>query len=57
MTSKELLYVEDALGHEQYIQSKCNEVITAVSDGELKNAVQSMATKHKQIFDSFYSLL
>ena len=27
MTSKELLYVEDALGHEQYFQTKCNEII------------------------------
>ena len=26
MTAKELLYVEDALGHEQYFQTRCNEV-------------------------------
>ena len=57
MTSKELLYVEDALGHEQYFQTKCNEVITNISDGELKQSVQNMATKHQQIFNSFYSLL
>ena len=25
MTSKELLYVEDALGHEKYFQTKCND--------------------------------
>ena len=25
MTSKELLYVEDALGHEKYFQTKCQE--------------------------------
>ena len=26
MTSKELLYVEDALGHEKYFQTKCMEL-------------------------------
>ncbi|MBR2133890.1 MAG: hypothetical protein IJ851_04195 [Eubacterium sp.] len=57
MTSKELLYVEDALGHEQYFQTKCNEVITTIGDAELKNTVQELATKHQQIFNSFYSLL
>lgn len=57
MTSKELLYVEDALGHEQYFQTKCNEIISTVSDAELKNSVQSMASKHKEIFNSFYNLL
>ena len=25
MTDKELLYIEDALGHEQYFQQKCKE--------------------------------
>ena len=57
MTSKELLYVEDALGHEQYFQTKCNEVITNISDSELKSSVQTMATKHQQIFNSFLGLL
>ena len=57
MTSKELLYVEDALGHEQYFQTKCNEVLTNIQDTELKSAVQGMATKHQQIFNSFLNLL
>ena len=34
MTDKELLYIEDALGHEQYFQQKCKE--TAVpTEGSL----------------------
>ncbi len=57
MTSKELLYVEDALGHEQYFQTRLSEIITGVSDTQLKNSVQDMAAKHRQIFNSFYSLL
>ncbi|MBR1763238.1 MAG: hypothetical protein IJ731_07740 [Eubacterium sp.] len=57
MTSKELLYVEDALGHEQYFQTKCNEIISNIQDNELKNTVQTMTGKHQQIFNSFLNLL
>ena len=57
MTSKELLYVEDALGHEQYFQTKCNEIIGSIQDSELKNTVQTMQGKHQQIFNSFLNLL
>lgn len=57
MTTKELLYLEDALGHEKYFQTKCNEVMTQMQDPQLKNSVSDMAQKHQQIFQSFYSLL
>ena len=57
MTSKELLYVEDALGHEKYFQCKCNETANQLQDPELKACVQQMAQKHQQIFQSFYGLL
>lgn len=57
MTNKELLYVEDALGHEQYFQTKCNEAINQLKDTELKNCVQEMAQKHQRLFQNFYGLL
>ncbi len=57
MTSKELLYVEDALGHAQYFQTKCNETANQIMDADLKNYVQQLAQKHQQIFQSFYGLL
>ncbi|MBQ8981481.1 MAG: hypothetical protein IJ077_07725 [Eubacterium sp.] len=57
MTSKELLYVEDALGHEQYFQTKCCEAADNLQDSELRNAVQTMQTKHQEIFNSFISTL
>lgn len=57
MTNKELLYVEDALGHEQYFQTKCNETASQLLDADLKTCVQQMAQKHQQIFQSFYGLL
>ncbi len=57
MTSKELLYVEDALGHEKYFQAKCKETANQLQDTQLKAFVEQMAQKHQQIFQSFYNLL
>lgn len=57
MTSKELLYVEDALGHEKYFQTKCKETASQIQDTELKSFVEEMAQKHSKIFQDFYSVL
>ena len=57
MTTKELLYVEDALGHEKYFQAKCKESANQIQDAELKSYVEQMAQKHQQLFQKFYELL
>lgn len=57
MTNKELLYVEDALGHEQYFQTKCNEISTQITDNELRESTMKMQRQHQQIYTSFINLL
>lgn len=57
MTSKELQYVEDALGHEKFFQTKCNEAISSLSDENLRSCVQMMAQKHQQIYSNLFGLL
>lgn len=57
MTTKELLYVEDALGHEQYFQTQCRETASQIQDGDLRNFAQELEQKHKEIFQNIYSLL
>ncbi len=57
MTDKELLYLEDALAHEQYFQTHCTEIANQLQDGNLQNCVQQMVQKHQQLFQSFYGLL
>lgn len=57
MTEKELLYVQDALGHEQFFQTKCRETSGQMQDAELKSCIDQLAQKHKEIFSSFYGLL
>lgn len=57
MTNKELLYIEDALGHEKYFKEKCQECSSQLSDGELKNFVTNLTQKHGEIFTNLYQLL
>ncbi len=57
MTSKELLYVEDALGHEQYFQTQCYETMNKLQDNELRSFVQQLMQSHQTLFRSFYGLL
>ncbi len=57
MTTKELLYIQDALGHEQSFQQKCKETANQIQDADLKSCVEEMGRKHQKLFQSFYSLL
>lgn len=57
MTTKELLYVEDALNQAKYFQTKCKETTAQINDSELKSCVEQIAQKQQQIFQNFYSLL
>ncbi len=57
MTTKELLYIEDALGHEQFLQTKCKETAQQVQDPELRGFLEQMASKRQEIFGQFYQLV
>lgn len=57
MSPKELLYIEDALGHEQFLQQQCTECAAQMQDGELKNCVSQLASQHQQTYQQFMQLL
>ena len=57
MSPKELLYIEDALGHTQQIKNVCTDFSTQLQDTELSNFVQQIAQKQQQVFEKFYGLL
>ena len=57
MTSKEILYVEDALGHAQFLQSQCQDAVNTLTDASLKQQAQLWLNKNQQIFKQFYSLV
>ena len=57
MTSKDLLYVEDALGHEKFFKTQCQDVISKLENPQLKQCVMEIVQKHEKIFNDFYNLL
>ena len=54
---KELLYVQDALGHEQYFQTQCREAANQLQDAELRSFAQQLEQQHKNVFQNLYNLL
>jgi len=57
MSPKELLYVEDALGHEKFLKAQCQQAVANLQDPDLKNFVQQMMQKHQELFGKFYQLV
>lgn len=57
MSPKELLYLEDALGHEKFLRYQCEQAAQALSDPTLRNYVQQLANAHGQLFQQFYQLV
>ena len=57
MSPKELLYVDDALGHEKFLKTQCQEAVQILTDPDLKNYVQQLMTKHQELFNQFYQLV
>ena len=57
MSPKELMYIEDALGHETFRQSQCRQAAQALTNPELKNYVTQLANQHQQLFQKLYGLM
>lgn len=57
MSTKELIYIEDALGHTQYFVTQCRETASKLQDSELKSYVERMVEKNQQLYTNLYGLL
>ena len=57
MSPKELLYIEDALGHEKQIKSTCQDSAAKLADNELAGFVSTLASKHTECFNKFLGLV
>ena len=57
MTPKEVLYVEDALGHAQFLKQQCQTAVNSLSDAVLRQQAQQWLDKNTQTFRQFYSLV
>ena len=57
MTQKELLYVEDAVGHEQNLIKIINETINLLQNTDLKNFLSGQLKIHQDIKTELMNLL
>jgi len=57
MTSKELLYVEDALGHEKFMQSCSKKTSSMLTDPTLSAYIGELEQTHAALYNKFLNLL
>lgn len=57
MSPKELLYIEDALGHAQYLMTQCRNAANQLTDPVLRQQAQSLVNSNQKIFTQFYNLV
>ena len=57
MTQKELLYLEDAIGHEKNIISICNSIISNLSDTNLISFMEKEVKKHNDLYNKLLNKL
>jgi hypothetical protein len=57
MSPKELLYIEDALGHTQFLLNQCRTAIGQLSDPALRGQVQQLVNGNQKLFTQFMNLI
>ncbi len=57
MSPKELLYIEDALGHAQYMTTQCQAAAQQLSDPTLRSQIQQLVSSNQALFNRFYNLV
>lgn len=57
MTTKELLYLDDALAHAQFLTTQCQNAAGQLQDAALRMQAQQMADRHRRVYQKFYNLM
>ena len=57
MTGKELLYVEDALGHIKHMKKLCESCSQSLQDPNLKAFVKDLYQKNQELETKFLNVL
>lgn len=57
MTCKELLYIEDALGHELFLKTDSQKTSAKLADITLSSYIKELETKHSDLLNKFKNLL
>ena len=57
MSPKELLYIDDALGHTQFIMNQCRTAASQLTDPVLRQQAQELVNRNQKLFTQFYDLV
>lgn len=57
MTPKELMYIEDALSHTQFLMAQCRQAINELTDPTLKQQAQKLVDGNWKLYQQFYKLV
>ena len=57
MTTKELLYLDDALAHAQFLATQCQNAANTLKDPALRLQAQQMADRHCNLYQKFFNLM
>ena len=57
MSPKELLYVEDALGHAEFMVKQCQEAANTLNDPALRAQAQGLVNTNRNLFTKFSNLV
>jgi len=57
MSPKELLYLEDALSHAQFLITRCESASRQLTDPALKSQAQALVNTNRKLFTQFYNLV
>ena len=57
MSPKELLYIDDALGHTQFLMNQARDASNTLQDPVLKQQAQQLMNANQQLFTLFLNLV
>ena len=57
MSPKELLYIDDALGHTQFLMSQCRTAADQLTDPALRSQAQQFVNTNQKLFNQFLNLI
>ncbi len=57
MSPKELLYIDDALGHTQFLMNQARDAANPLQDPVLKQQAQQLMNANQQLFTQFLNLV
>lgn len=57
MSPKELLYIEDALGHTQFLMTQCRSAANQLTDPVLRQQAQQLVNTNQNLFTRLFNLV